>query len=149
MNAIVQKKRKWRGWKTNIETFLKAFSLQNWQHLFKFTAFFMFDFLVVVLSACSGALLDSMLKRYEPILPHSRPPPPPPPSPGHFPSYNCSWFSTYFTFATFPCLWLLRILVPYIPEVIGYYTTQITHECMKVHNEGTVSEPNELTSTVI
>ena len=85
MNAIVQKKRKWRGWKTNIETFLKAFSLQNWQHLFKFTAFFMFDFLVVVLSACSGALLDSMLKRYEPILPHSRPPPPPPSFTGPLP----------------------------------------------------------------
>ena len=62
MNAIVQKKRIWRSWETNMETFVKAFSLQNWQieHLFKFTAVSMFDFLVVVLSACSGALHDSM-----------------------------------------------------------------------------------------
>ena len=60
MNAIVQKKRKWRSWETNMETFLKAFSLQNWQNIFKFTAVSMFDFLVVVFSASSGALHDSM-----------------------------------------------------------------------------------------
>ena len=71
MNAIVQKKRKWRSWETNMETFLKAFSLQNLQHLFKFTAVFMFDFLVVVLSACSGALLDSMPGRGDFFTPFS------------------------------------------------------------------------------
>ena len=63
MVAIVQKKKKWRSWERNMETFLKAFSLQNRQHLFKFTEVSMFDFLVVVLSACSGALHVSMLNR--------------------------------------------------------------------------------------
>ena len=66
-----KKKRKWRSWETNMETFLKAFSLQNLQHLFKFTAVFMFDFLVVVLSACSGALLDSMPGRGDFFTPFS------------------------------------------------------------------------------
>ena len=58
-----KKKKKWRSWEKNMETFLKAFSLQNRQHLFKFTEVSMFDFLVVVLSACSGALHVSMLNR--------------------------------------------------------------------------------------
>ena len=58
-----KKKKKWRSWEKNMETFLKAFSLQNRQHLFKFTEVSMFYFLVVVLSACSGALHVCMLNR--------------------------------------------------------------------------------------